>query len=91
MIDILIACGVTALVSSILFELRVKRVRRKTEHDAVVATVEVYSNGLKRFADSVKDICPNCAYNCNGALCDKVDFYNFIKFGTCTNYEKRRF
>ena len=91
MIVTIVACAITGLAVWAVCTAHTSRLMKSVEHDTIVRVVESYNKGLKRYIEGIIQMCPKCAHNEDGFVCGRADMYNFIKFGTCTNYEEKRF
>ena len=91
MIETIAVCALWGVVCVVASKIYVEHKKKEIERKAVTGAVEAYSEGLKRFADGSAEKCPMCAHSNGGILCEKADMANLVRFGTCTNFEEKRY
>ena len=82
-LGIITGIGLTYAVMSYRF--------RKAKTAIVNDTVKRYLKILSDTTDTLNDICPKCAYNCNGKACSRLDTSNVVRYGKCTGFEEKRY
>ena len=91
MIETILICGVWAAFCVAACAIYTKQACKKVREKTINETISTYQGMVRRFTDGIQKECPECAFSENGTLCDKMDIQNFVRYGTCTNYEKKRF
>lgn len=91
MIEIILACGIWGIFCAVACSAYTKHACQKVRTETIDKTIKTYQVMVKRFMDGIQNECPTCAFSENGTLCSKMDVPNFVRYGTCTCYEKKRF